>query len=132
MRLVQLYFQSVRLQVTELLEEGVLLQLQHGNLMILFTHLLFVASKVKNEPIVTIKKICGIKISEGEENLDRVTSKKKKVVPTCVSTVFRQRRSLSTTAPTREWTLPLVTSGSVITEPREPFTLWIRVLMRHE
>lgn len=41
------YIQSVGLQVTELLEEGVLLQLQHGDLMILFTHLLFVASKVK-------------------------------------------------------------------------------------
>lgn len=51
---------------------------------------------------------------------------------TRVSTVLCHRRSLSATASGREGMLPLVTLGSLITEPREPFTRWMRDLRRQE
>lgn len=54
------------------------------------------------------------------------------VLLTCVSTVLRHRRSLSATASGREGMLLLVALGSLITEPREPFTRWIRDLRRQD
>lgn len=52
---------------------------------------------------------------------------------TCVSTVFRHRRSLSASASGREgMPLLLVTLGSVITDPKESLTRWMRDLRRQD
>lgn len=74
------------------------------------------------------------------KKINRKVKKKKKfrksvqlsAIFTLDSTVFCHRRSLSATASGRECVLLLVTLGSFITEPKEPFTRWIRDLRRHE
>lgn len=51
---------------------------------------------------------------------------------TWVSTELCHRRSLSATASSREGLLPVMALGSLITEPREPFTSGIRDPRRQE
>jgi len=51
---------------------------------------------------------------------------------TWVSTVLCHRRSLSATASGIEGLLLLMTLGSLITEPRDPLTRWIRDLRRQD
>lgn len=46
--------------------------------------------------------------------------------------MFCHRRSLSAAASGREILLLLVTLGSLITQPSDPFALWIRDLRRHD